>query len=60
MHIYKAYRLDKNKQFKTGCWLNASNDQEAKRKAAELCEEGASGVEVFRDSRRIDEIHCDE
>ena len=28
-------------------------------KAAELCEDGTSGVEVWRDSKRIDEIDCD-
>ena len=59
MHTYRAYRLDKNKRFKTGCWIDASTDQEARRKAVELCEDGTSGVEVFRDSKRIDEIDCD-
>jgi hypothetical protein len=59
MHTYRAYRLDKQKHFKTGRWLNANNDQEARRQAAELCEDGTSGVEIWRDSKRIDEIDCD-
>jgi hypothetical protein len=58
MHIYRAYRLDKKRRFKTGCWIEASSDREARRKAAELCESGTSGVEVWRDSQRIDEIDC--
>jgi hypothetical protein len=59
MHTYRAYRLDKKKRFKTGCWLDASNDQEAKRQASDLCEDGAASVEIWRDSKRIDEIDCD-
>jgi hypothetical protein len=59
MGAYRAYRLDKKKLFKSGCWIDATTDQEAKRKASELCEDGASGVEVWRDSKRIDEVDCD-
>jgi hypothetical protein len=59
MGTYRAYRLDKKKLFKSGCWIDAATDQEAKRKASELCEDGASGVEVWRDSKRIDEVDCD-
>jgi hypothetical protein len=58
MHIYKAYRLDKKRRFKTGCWIDASNDQEARRKAADLCEEGSYAIEIWRESKRIDEINC--
>jgi hypothetical protein len=58
MHIYRAYRLDKKRQFKTGCWIEASSDREARRKAAELCESGSSVIEIWRDSQRIDEIDC--
>jgi hypothetical protein len=58
MHIYRAYRLDKKRRFKTGCWIDASSDREARRKAAELCEAGTSGIEIWRDSQRIDEIDC--
>lgn len=59
MHTYRAYRLDKKGRFRTGCWIAAATDQEAKRKAADLCEEGTSGIEVWRDSKRIDEIDCE-
>ena len=59
MHTYRAYRLDKKRRFKTGCWIEASSDLEARRKAAELCEVGSSSVEVWRDSMRIDEIDCE-
>jgi hypothetical protein len=59
MHTYRAYRLDKKKHFKSGCWIAASTDQEARRKAADLCEDGTSGVEVWKDSKRIDEVECD-
>jgi len=58
MHTYRAYRLDKKRRFKTGCWIEASSDKEARRKATELCESGTSGIEVWRDSQRIDEIDC--
>ena len=42
MHTYRAYRLDKKRRFKTGCWIEAHSDKEARRKAADLCESGAS------------------
>ncbi len=58
MHTYKAYRMDKKRRFRTGCWIDASTDKEARRKAADLCEEGAATIEVWRDSQRIDEIDC--
>jgi hypothetical protein len=59
MHPYRAYRLDKKKPFKSGCRIAASSDQEAKRQAADLCENGATGIEVWRDAKRIDEIDCE-
>jgi hypothetical protein len=59
MHTYRAYRLDKKRLFRTGRWIDASSDMEARRKASELCESGTSGVEVWRDSQRIDQIDCD-
>ena len=59
MNTYRAYRLDKKRQFKSGCWIDAASDKEAKRKASALCEDGTSGIEVWRDSRRIDEVDCD-
>jgi hypothetical protein len=59
MHTYRAYRLDKRKHFRTGRWLDASSDQEAKRQAAQLCEDGTSGVELWKDSKRLVEINCD-
>jgi hypothetical protein len=58
MHTYRAYRLDRKRRFKTGCWIDASSDREARRKAAELCESGSSIIEIWRDSLRIDEIDC--
>jgi hypothetical protein len=58
MHTYRAYRLDKKGHFKTGCWIDASSDKDAKRKAHELCEDGTWGIEVWRDSQRIEEIDC--
>jgi hypothetical protein len=58
MHTYRAYRLDNKRRFKTGCWIEAQSDKEARRKAAELCEPDTSGIEIWRDSHRIDEIAC--
>ena len=59
MHTYRAYRLDRKRHFKTGCWIEANSDREARRKAAELCEAGSSTIEIWRDSLRIDEIDCE-
>jgi hypothetical protein len=59
MSTYRAYRLDKKKHFKSGRWIDAVSDQEAKRKASELCEDGSASVELWRDSKRIDEVDCD-
>ena len=59
MGTYRAYRLDKKRHFKSGCWIDAATDQEAKRKASELCEDGSASVELWRDSKQIDEVDCD-
>jgi hypothetical protein len=59
MSTYRAYRLDALRRIKTGRWIEAASDLEARRKASDLCEEDTSGVEIWQGSRHVDEIDCD-
>ena len=59
MSTYRAYRLDACHRIKTGRWIEAGSDLEAKRKASELCEEDTAGVEIWQGTRQVDEIDCD-
>jgi hypothetical protein len=58
MATYRAFRLDKHREIRTGVWVHAPNDAAAKAKAEELCEDGAPFVEVWRGHRLIDEVEC--
>lgn len=60
MAIYRAFRLDKTGEIKSGVWVHAHNDAAAKAQAEALCEDGAPVVEIWRGERLIDEIDCDD
>jgi len=60
MATYRAFRLDKKGEIKTGVWVQAHTDAEAKAQAQDLCEDGAPVVEIWRGERLVDEIECDD
>ncbi|WP_309091424.1 hypothetical protein [Phenylobacterium sp.] len=60
MATYRAFRLDDNGEIKTGVWVTAQSDAQALAQAAELCEDGAPVVEVWRGERLVDEIECED
>lgn len=59
MTIYRAFRVDRRREIKSGVWVRAQSDAEARTQAADLCEEGAPIVEVWRGDRLVDEVECD-
>ena len=60
MPTYRAYRLDADRQFRSGVWLDARNDADAVNQAEDLCDPATPYVEVRKSSRVVDEIECDE
>ncbi len=60
MPTYRAYRLDADRQFRSGVWLDARNDADAVNQAEDLCDPATPYVEVRTSTRVVDEIECDE
>ncbi len=58
MTAYRAYRLDDRHRIKSGEWLEAANNADAKEQAAELCEDGVTSIELWQAQTKIDEIDC--
>ena len=60
MTTYRAYRVDSRRHIQSAAWLDAPNDDVAREKAAELCDEGTPAVELWQATRLVDEIECAE
>jgi hypothetical protein len=60
MPTYRAYRLDGARRIRSGVWVKAANDAEAKSKAEELCDPDTPHVEVWKVDDFIDEVDCGE
>jgi hypothetical protein len=60
MPTYRAYRLDADREFRSGVWIEARNDADAVNKAEELCDPDTPFVEVRKVDRVVDEIECEE
>lgn len=58
MQTYRAYLLDSNGKIVWGGWLEAESEQEATRKAHELCSEGKPVVELWQGARPIAKVEC--
>ncbi len=58
MTAYRAYRLDSRHRIKSGDWIDAKNDTDAKAQAAELCDDGVTSIELWKAQQKIDEIDC--
>jgi hypothetical protein len=59
MPTYRAHRLDADRQFRSGVWVEARNDAEAVSQAEELCDPDTPFVEVRRAARVVDEVECE-
>ncbi|MBW8815776.1 MAG: hypothetical protein JF588_20350 [Caulobacterales bacterium] len=60
MPTYRAYRLDADREFRSGVWIDARNDLDAVQRAEELCDPATPFVEVRKADRVIDEVDCEE
>lgn len=58
MTAYRAYRLDERHRIKSGDWIDATNDADARAQAAELCDDGVTSIELWHAQQKIDEIEC--
>jgi hypothetical protein len=58
MTAYRAYRLDERHRIKSGDWIDAADDTDAKAQAAELCDDGVTSIELWRAQQKIVEIDC--
>ena len=58
MKTYRVYWLDQSRRIRRGDWLEALNDEDARRKASHLCDEETASVEVWERSRPVEEIEC--
>jgi len=58
MTAYRAYRLDSRHRIKSGDWLDATNDADAKAQAAELCDDSVTSIELWQAQRKVEEIEC--
>jgi hypothetical protein len=55
--MYRLYRLDQAGKIASADWLEAPNDDEARRQAAQL---GArDGYEVWQRDRLVERVNCD-
>jgi hypothetical protein len=58
MKSYRVYWLNHRRRILKGDWIQAQDDHEASRKAAELCNEESAAIEVWDRARPVDEIDC--
>ncbi|MBS0332068.1 MAG: hypothetical protein JSS35_04825 [Proteobacteria bacterium] len=60
MPTYRAYTLNAAGRITWGDWIEASDLEEARRKAHELCDEGHPTVELWRGGEKVYEVPCRE
>jgi hypothetical protein len=58
MRSYRVYWLDNRRRIVRGDWLQALDDDDARRQAAELCDEDTPTIEVWEAARPVDHIDC--
>ncbi len=58
MTTYRAYQLDQRHRIKSGQWIIAKDDDEARAQASELCEEGVESIELWQAQTKVDELDC--
>ncbi|HEY8572118.1 hypothetical protein [Phenylobacterium sp.] len=61
MPNYRAYQVDERRRILSASWVEASDDDEAKAKAAaDLCEEDVPAVELWQATRLVAEVTCED
>jgi hypothetical protein len=58
MPTYRAYLLDTRGKIVWGDWIEADDEQDARRKAQELCSEGKPVVELWEGKRMVGDVEC--
>ena len=59
MSSYRVYWLDHKNRITRGEWIEADDDDDAHRRAVELCQEGdADRIQVWQAARPVDDVDC--
>jgi len=58
MRSYRVYWLDRRRRIRRGDWLEAHDDEDARRQASVLCDEETASIEVWERSRPVEQIDC--
>jgi hypothetical protein len=58
MKTYRVYWLDQSRRIRRGDWIEAMDDEDARRQASTLCDEETASVEVWERARPVQEIDC--
>ncbi len=58
MQTYRIYWLDDKGRIRRGEWIEAEDDDHARRLAEGLCDEGTPTIEVWQGARPVDEVDC--
>ena len=58
MTTCRAYQLDRRHRIKTGQWITAAADDDARSQAAELCEDGVESIELWQAQTKVDDLDC--
>jgi hypothetical protein len=54
--IYRAYPLNARNRLKGGEWIEALDDEDAKRRALSLCDARTPAVEVWQGTRLVGQV----
>ncbi len=60
MRSYRIYWMDGVHRIRRGAWIEALDDEDARRKAAELCDGDTASIEVWQSTRPVGEVECHE
>ncbi len=58
MQTYRIYWLDRHGRIKRGEWIEAQDDDDARKQAEGLCDGATPTIEVWNGPRHVDEIDC--
>lgn len=58
MAHYRLYRLDAAGRIASADWLEAENDNDAERRARDLCRPGDPALELWCGDRRVAVVDC--
>ncbi len=58
MKSYRIYWMDTRHRIQRGAWIEATNDHDAKARAADHCDGESDSIEIWDGTRRVDEVEC--